>query len=64
MIAKNMTILDIIVKYPQTQSVFEKYGMACSGCMAAMDETLESGAKMHGIEIEKLLQELNTVLQK
>lgn len=59
MVNKDMTIMEIIIKYPETLAVFESYHMACSGCMGAMDETLYEGAKMHGIKLEELLKELN-----
>ena len=64
MINKNMTIMDIIIKYPETQLVFQNFKMACSACMGAMDETLEAGAKMHGINLNQLLTELNSAISK
>lgn len=64
MINKDMNIMDIIIKYPETRAVFQKYNMACSSCMGAIDETLEAGAKMHGIELDKLIVDLNTVIVK
>lgn len=63
MISKEMTIMDVIIKYPVTQSVFESYKMACSACMGAMNESLEAGARMHGIELEKLINDLNEVIK-
>ena len=64
MIDKNMTIMDIIIQYPSTRSIFENYSMACSGCMGAMSESLEDGARMHGINLETLVKELNAAVVK
>jgi len=39
----------------------EEYGLHCIGCMAAGMETLEQGAKVHGMshkEIEEMVENL------
>jgi hybrid cluster-associated redox disulfide protein len=33
--------------------------MGCIGCLASSTETLENGAKMHNINVDTLLVELN-----
>jgi len=58
-INKHMTIKEIIEKYPETAKVFGKYGFHCIGCAAAGLETLERGAAVHGVEVEKIVKELN-----
>jgi hybrid cluster-associated redox disulfide protein len=59
MFTKEMRIIDILQANPQTAEVFERFGMGCIGCMGVSMETLEDGAKMHHIDAELLLQELN-----
>jgi len=42
-----------------------RYGLHCVGCMAAAGETLEEGAKAHGMkdkEIERMVSEINSNL--
>lgn len=66
MITKKMTLGKIIQKYPQTTEIFFRYGLACFGCHIAGEETLEQGAKAHGISgknLEKLIEELNKVVK-
>jgi len=63
-ITKNMSIIEIVSKYPDTAEVFMKHGLHCIGCAAASFETLEDGAKAHGIDIKKLIQDLNKVTEK
>lgn len=58
-IIKNMSVASVIKKYPQTLEVFFDYGLHCVGCAAAEFDTLESGAKAHGINLEHLLHDLN-----
>ena len=59
MITKEMSIIDIVEKYPQTVEVFQNYGMGCIGCMASRFENVEQGALAHGIDIDSLIKDLN-----
>ncbi len=64
MIDKKMPIEEIVKKYPETIPVFEKYGLGCVGCQAALFEDIQQGAEIHGIDIDKLLNSLNQALVK
>jgi hybrid cluster-associated redox disulfide protein len=35
-------------------------GMGCGGCQFAMMETIEQGAIVHGLDVKKVLKELNS----
>lgn len=59
MITKNMSITEVVEKYNQTIEVFIKHGMHCFGCMAARFENIEQGALAHGIDVDKLVEDLN-----
>jgi len=58
-ITKEMSIIEIVQKHPQTVDVFRKYGMGCLGCAAARFENVEQGASAHGIDIDALIADLN-----
>jgi hybrid cluster-associated redox disulfide protein len=58
-ITKDMTIGEVVRDYPQTVEVFNRYGMGCLGCPATQFENVEQGAIMHGIDIDKLVEDLN-----
>ncbi|MBP2633617.1 MAG: hypothetical protein H6Q70_4245 [Firmicutes bacterium] len=60
-ITKEMGILEVVQKYPQTVEVFQNAGMGCLGCSAARFENIEQGAGAHGIDIDKLIEDLNKV---
>ena len=64
MITKDMTITDIVEKYPEAVEVFSAYGMGCFGCMAARFENLEQGATAHGIDVDALVTDLNERIKK
>ena len=59
MITKEMSISEIVSKYPMTVPVFFQHGLMCVGCAAARFETLEQGAMAHGIDVDGLLKGLN-----
>lgn len=63
-ITKDMTIEQVIKKYPDTVEVFIKNGFHCLGCAMASMETLEQGCEVHEIDVEKFLKELNEVVSK
>lgn len=61
MISKEMSITEVVEKYPDSVEVFVKHGMHCFGCMAARFENIEQGALAHGIDVDKLIEDLNKV---
>jgi len=58
-VTKDMTIADVVKKYPETIEVFFNYNLHCVGCFAAEFDTVESGAKVHNVNVEHLLVDLN-----
>ncbi|MFO7811025.1 MAG: DUF1858 domain-containing protein [Candidatus Delongbacteria bacterium] len=60
-ITKDMSITEIIQKYPETHGVFSKFNLGCIGCVAASFETLEDGLIAHGINVDEFLKEINSV---
>ncbi len=61
-ITKDMSIMEVVQKYPETIEVFMNSGMGCIGCAAAHFENIEQGALAHGIDIDGLMQGLNDVV--
>ena len=59
MITKDMTVIEVLNMGEQYGKVFEKYLLTCAGCPGAAMETLEQAAEGHGVDIEKLLADLN-----
>jgi hybrid cluster-associated redox disulfide protein len=58
-ITKEMTIQDVIKKYPKTSSVFLKLGLYCFSCPVASQETIEEMAKAYKLDLGDLLKNLN-----
>ena len=63
-ITKDMSLAEIVQKHPETAEVFQKHGLHCLGCAIASFETLEQGAAAHGMDIDKLLADLNKAVGK
>jgi len=54
-----MTIGQVIREHPDSVPIFLKNGLTCIGCPMSSMETVEQGAEAHGIDVEKLISELN-----
>ncbi|OPY00710.1 MAG: hypothetical protein A4E60_02151 [Syntrophorhabdus sp. PtaB.Bin047] len=58
MIDKRTSIWDVLARYPQTARVFEEFGLGCVGCEAALFESIEQGAQVHGVDVDSLIEGL------
>jgi len=58
-----MTIEEVIKRYPKTVDTFERFGLRCTGCSVSAFEGIGEGALSHGIDVDRLLEELNRVAQ-
>lgn len=61
-VTKEMGIIEIVQNYPQALEVFAKYGLGCIGCAAARFENLEAGAKVHGVDPDEMVAEINALI--
>lgn len=62
-VTKEMSIIDIVQQYPEALPVFAKYGLGCIGCAAARFENLEAGAKVHGVDPQQMVDEINSLIE-
>jgi len=61
-ITKDMTLGEIVSRFPRATEIMLKSGLHCAGCPGAMMETVEMGAVAHGMtkaQLEKMLKEMN-----
>jgi len=63
-ITKDMTIEEVIRRYPKTANAFERFGLRCTGCCVSAFEDVEEGALSHGIDLDSILEELNRIAQE
>jgi len=64
LITPDMPIGDVVEKWPETAEVFAKHGMHCVGCAIASFESIQQGAEAHGMDLNKLMKDLNEVAKK
>lgn len=61
-IRPEMTILDVVSRYRQAEAVFAKYDEKADVCLCceALFDSLQEIAERYGLNLEKLLTDLNT----
>ncbi|MBI4140092.1 iron-sulfur cluster assembly accessory protein [Candidatus Woesearchaeota archaeon] len=67
LVTKNMTIGDVVSKYPALAEILMDNGVHCIGCGGAFMETIEQGFKSHGMsdeEVNRIVQEMNESLEE
>lgn len=62
MISKDMTIAEIIQTNQNIIPILLDSGMHCVGCPSAQGESLEEACMVHGIEVEDLVEQINSYL--
>lgn len=66
-ISKKMTFQEAMMISQTSGLIFLKYGLHCVGCHMAADESIEDGAKAHGLtdkDINAMVKEVNDILNK
>src|SRR3989344_8880126 len=62
LIQENMTIGEVVEKYPKAAEIMTRYGLHCVGCHVSPLETVKQGALGHGMPKEifrKMMKEVN-----
>ncbi len=62
-ITKQMKIDEALKKYPKAAAVFTKHGFHCIGCAVASFESIEQGALAHGVDVDRLIKDLNKAIK-
>ena len=61
-ITKDTIIGDILDIAPDTAPIFLSIGMHCLGCPSSRGETVEQACMVHGVDVEELLEQLNSTV--
>ena len=67
LVTKDMTIGDVVAKYPSVIEPLQSAGVHCVGCHVSYHETLEQGFKGHGMtdeEVDMVIAKLNTAVEE
>lgn len=63
-VTKDMTIGELLMMDRSAGAILMQNGMHCVGCPSAAGETLEEASMVHGMDIDKLLSDINAYLGK
>lgn len=61
-VTKDMTIGELLMMDRSAGAILMQNGMHCVGCPSAAGETLEEASLVHGMDIDKLLEDINAFL--
>jgi hybrid cluster-associated redox disulfide protein len=65
-ISKSMTFGELLKAYPAAAGVLASKGLHCIGCHIAVSESVEDGARAHGLsdtEIEAMVAEIKSAVK-
>ncbi len=58
-VTSDMIIADVLQMDRGTAPIFLRNGMHCLGCPSSSGESIEDACAIHGLDVEKLIKELN-----
>lgn len=62
-ITKDMIITQVLDIDQATAAIFMKHGMHCIGCPVSSSEKISEAAVVHGIDADKLIDDLNAYFE-
>ena len=66
LVTRDVNIAELIFKYPELVELFGAFGLHCATCFASAFDTIEEGARLHGMsdeEIDEMIEEANKVIK-
>jgi hybrid cluster-associated redox disulfide protein len=66
-IKRDQNLGEIASKHPEAAKVMLEYGLHCVGCFANRFDSVEVGAKLHGMndaDVDEMLEEINQAVEK
>lgn len=61
-VTKESIIIDVLMMDRDTAPIFIRHGMHCLGCPSSSGESIEDACAVHGIDADKLVDDLNQYL--
>ena len=62
LITEEMTVEEIVRRYPQTFRVLLEFGLTCGACRISMFHSLGESATTYGVDVKELLRMLNEIV--
>ncbi len=64
LVTKSILMGELVEKFPIAMDVLAAYGFHCVGCMFSPYESLEAGAAVHGLPLERVIKDINAAIKK
>ena len=63
-IAANLTVLDIVSTYPETEVIFKSYDASVGECICCQSlfDTVQQVADKYGLDLPEILKKLNSAV--
>lgn len=64
-VTKDTNLGDIAKSYPAAANIMLEYGLHCVGCFANAFDTIETGARIHGMtddEVQEMIERINVAI--
>ncbi len=58
----NMTVAEVLEKWPETVTVFQEFKTACVGCVMAPFDTIDDVARIYKMDLSVLIEALDAVV--
>ncbi len=58
----NMTVAEVLEKWPETFTVFQEFKTACVGCVMAPFDTMDDVARIYEMDLSDLIEALDAVV--
>ena len=62
-VTPNTLIGDLVLFHPETADLLFSIGLHCLGCPSSGVETISDAASVHGLEVRKLVAQLNNIIK-
>ena len=62
-ITKEMTIAEVVEKYPKAALILMGFGLHCAGCPGAQSETIGEMAANYQMDLDEFLKNLNKAIR-
>lgn len=63
-VSKEMSIAELVEEHPEIEDLLEEKGMFCASCVLAKFDKVGNGAVLHGMDPEKLLEDINNRIEE
>ena len=62
-VTSDTLIGDLVLFHPETADLLFSIGLHCLGCPSSGVETISDAADVHGLEVGKLVEQLNDIIK-